>query len=57
MLMHMVVIYITFTFEYWITNCDYVTHIYSLYGNKIEDAGAQALVEGLQHCTNLQELV
>ena len=30
--------------------------MYSLWGNKIKDAGAQALVEGLQHCTNLQEL-
>ena len=30
--------------------------MYSLGGNKIEDAGAQALAEGLQHCTNLQKL-
>ena len=29
---------------------------YSLRGNKIDDIGAQALAEGLQHCTNLQEL-
>ena len=29
---------------------------YSLQGNKIDDAGAQALAEGLQHCTNLQKL-
>ena len=47
---------IKFTFEYLITNCDHVTHMYSLSWNKIDDAGAQALVEGLQHCTNLQEL-
>ena len=47
--MHMIVI------NFWITNCD-VTHMYSLYGNKIEDAGAQALAECLQYCTNLQKL-
>ena len=46
---------IKFIFEFWITNCD-VIHMYSLYWNQIGDAGAQALVEGLQHCTNLQEL-
>ena len=44
-----------FIFEFWITNRD-VIHMYSLYNNKIDDAGAQILVEGLQHCTNLQEL-
>ena len=44
-----------FIFEFWITNRD-VIHMYSLLGNKIDDAGAQTLVEGLQHCTNLQEL-
>ena len=30
--------------------------IYSLRGNNISDAGAQALAEGLQHCSNLQML-
>ena len=29
---------------------------YSLERNKIDDIGAQALAEGLQHCTNLQKL-
>ena len=29
---------------------------YSLWNNKIGDAGAQALAEGLQHCSNLQKL-
>ena len=29
---------------------------YSLRGNKVGDTGAQALAEGLQHCTNLQNL-
>ena len=29
---------------------------YSLRGNKVGDTGAQALAEGLQHCTNLQKL-
>ena len=29
---------------------------YSLMQNQIGDAGAQALGEALQHCTNLQEL-
>ena len=29
---------------------------YSLKNNSIGDAGAQALVEGLQHCTKLQNL-
>ena len=29
---------------------------YSLKGDKIGDAGAQALAEGLQHCFNLQKL-
>ena len=43
-----------FTFEFWITNRD-VIHMYSLWRNKIEDAGSQALA-GLQHCANLQEL-
>ena len=36
-----------------------ITHIillYSLYDNEIDDAGAQALAEGLQHCTNLRKL-
>ena len=45
-----------FTFESWIINRD-VIYMYSLWGNKIDDAGAQALVEGLRHCTNLQELM
>ena len=30
--------------------------IYSLRSNNISDAGAQALAEGLQHCSNLQML-
>ena len=30
--------------------------LYSLRHNKISDAGAQALAEGLQHCSNLQML-
>ena len=30
--------------------------IYSLEGNNIGIAGAQALAEGLQHCSHLQEL-
>jgi hypothetical protein len=34
----------------------YITHMYSLFWNKIEDAGAQAVADGLQHCTNLQGL-
>ena len=29
---------------------------YSFRENNIGDAGAQALVKGLQHCTNLQKL-
>ena len=29
---------------------------YSLYGNNIGIAGAQALAEGLPHCTNPQNL-
>ena len=41
--------------DFWIANRN-VAHIYSLYDNKIEDAGVQALAEGLQHCTNLQKL-
>ena len=53
--MLMVVILNKFIFEFWSTNRD-VVHMYSLYGNKIDGAGAQALAEGLQHCTNLQEL-
>jgi hypothetical protein len=44
-----------YTFDSWITNRD-ITHIYSLDENKIGDAGAQAVAEGLQHCTNLQKL-
>ena len=47
--MHMAV------FNFWDTNRN-IAHIYSLYGNKIEDAGAQALAEGLRHCTHLQKL-
>ena len=47
--MHMVL------FNFWDTHHN-IAHIYSLYGNKIEDAGAQALVEGLRHCTHLQKL-
>ena len=50
--MHVVVI---FAFNFWNTNCN-IAHIYSLCENKIEVAGAQALAEGLQHCTNLQKL-
>ena len=42
-------------FDFWITNCN-VAHMYSLYNNIIEDAGAQSLAEGLQHCTTLQKL-
>ena len=38
-----------------ITNHD-VAHMYSLERNNINGAGAQALAEGLQHCTNLQKL-
>ena len=41
-----------FTFE-----SDYnriFAHMYSLYGNEIDDA--HSLAEGLQHCTNLQKL-
>ena len=34
----------------------FVVHTYSLQGDEIGDDGAQALGEGLQHCTNLQEL-
>ena len=34
----------------------YIIHMYSLIGNKIEGTGAQALAEGLQHCTSLQDL-
>ena len=30
--------------------------MYSLWANNISTAGAQALAEGLQHCTNLQML-
>ena len=30
--------------------------IYSLWHSNISDAGAQALAEGLQHCSNLQML-
>jgi hypothetical protein len=41
--------------DLWTTNRD-VTHMYSLYGNKIDVAGAQAVAEGLQYCTNLQKL-
>ena len=33
-----------------------LSFIYSLRGNNISDAGAQALAEGLQHCSNLQNL-
>ena len=36
-------------------NCD-IAYMYSLEGNKIDDAGAQALTKSLQHCTNIQEL-
>ena len=50
--MHMVVI---IAFNFWNTNRN-IAHIYSLYQNKIEGAGAQALAEGLQHCTTLQKL-
>ena len=34
----------------------FVVHTYSLQKNNIGNEGAQALGEGLQHCTNLQEL-
>ena len=34
----------------------FVVHTYSLRNNNIGVEGAQALREGLQHCTNLQEL-
>ena len=37
-------------------NMMYIIHMYSLTRNKIEGTGAQALAEGLQHCTNLQGL-
>jgi hypothetical protein len=33
----------------------FATHMYSLYSNKIDGAGARVLA-GLQHCTNLQKL-
>ena len=42
-------------FDFWITNRN-VAHMYSLYDNKIEDAGAQSLAKGLQCYTNLQKL-
>ena len=47
--------------DVWITKCVdksvcSVVQLYSLQRNKIGDDGAQALGEGLQHCTNLQEL-
>jgi hypothetical protein len=32
-------------------------YIYSLMYNNIGSSGAQALAEGLQHCTNLKELL
>ena len=50
--MHMVVI---IAFNFWDTNCN-IAHIYSLCENKIDDAGAQTLAEGLRHCTYLQKL-
>ena len=34
----------------------HIARMYSLYGNRIDDAGGQALAEGLQQCTNFQEL-
>ena len=34
----------------------FIIYIYSLSHNNISDAGAQALAEGLQHCSNLQML-
>ena len=46
----------TVMFNFWDTNHNIALIIYSLYENKIEDAGAQALAEGLQHCTHLQKL-
>jgi hypothetical protein len=47
---------VMFTFNVLTTIHD-GTLMYSLDGNNIDDAGAQALAEGLQHCTNLQMLV
>ena len=35
----------------------FVVYTYSLMDNNIGVEGAQALGEGLQHCTNLQELM
>ena len=47
----------------WIKNCGnkyciflFFTYMYSLRENNLGDAGAQALAEGLHHCTNLQKL-
>ena len=31
-------------------------HVFGVGGNNVGTAGAQALAEGLQHCTNLQKL-
>ena len=44
-----------------ITKCDDIKvgallFMYSLWGNKIGDSGAQAVANGLQHCTDLQKL-
>ena len=39
----------------FVSSCVYYSH-YSLKGNEIGDAGAQALAEGLQQCINLQTL-
>ena len=45
----------------WIAKCDdklvcLIVHTYSLEGNTIGVEDAQAVGEGLQHCTNLQVL-
>ena len=45
----------TVVFNFWDTNRN-IGHIYSLCQNEVEGAGAQALAEGLQHCTHLQKL-
>ena len=46
---------ITQTCPYYVSTVT-ITYSYSLKGNNIGTAGAQALAEGLQHCTSLQDL-